>query len=248
MDNRILSEIQRKAKERRPQVALLIDPDKKDKSQLSELCKMAEENEVDFLLVGGSLLTTGDLNSTVKTIKENCSLQCVLFPGSASQISKEADGILFLSLLSSRNPEMLVGQQVVAAPYLKKTNLEIIATAYLLVESGRQTTASYISNSNPIPSDKAEIAATTALAGEYMGMAVTYLDAGSGALHAVPTDMISQVRQFTTNPIIVGGGINSFEGMNKAFQAGADVIVIGTAIENQPSFIQEIKQFKTTKG
>jgi len=243
--NTIIGDIKEKALNKLPQIALLIDPDKLDEPALISVCKSAEDSEIDFLLVGGSLLTSGDLNATVNTIKSNCNLKCLLFPGSASQICSAADGILFLSLLSSRNPEMLIGQQVVAAPYLKKTKLEVIPTAYLIVESGKQTTASYISNSNPIPADKAEIAASTALAGEYMGMAITYLDAGSGAQHPVPTKMIQKVREFTQNPIIVGGGINNQEAMQNAFNAGADVIVIGTAMEENPAFIQEIKAIKT---
>ncbi|MBD99337.1 MAG: geranylgeranylglyceryl/heptaprenylglyceryl phosphate synthase [Verrucomicrobia bacterium] len=241
----LLNNIKEKASNKLPQIALLIDPDKLNEAALIEMCKSAEKCNVDFLLVGGSLLTSGDLNTTVNTIKSNCNLKCLLFPGSASQISPEADGILFLSLLSSRNPEMLIGQQVVAAPYLRKTNLEVIPTAYMIVESGKQTTASYISNSNPIPADKAEIAASTALAGEYMGMAITYLDAGSGAQHPVPLEMIQKVREFTQNPIIVGGGINNQSAMTKAFEAGADVIVIGTAVEQDPEFMQEIKAIKT---
>lgn len=209
----------------------MVDPDKADATYLKHLCETAEEKNVDLFLVGGSLLTGGDLDSCIQTIKSLSKIPVVIFPGSPSQISEKADGILFLSLLSSRNPEMLIGQQVVAAPYLKKSNLEVIGTAYLLIEGGKQTTASYISNSNPIPSDKADIAAYTALAGQYMGMSVAYLDAGSGAANAVPAEMIKEVKSKIDIPLIIGGGINTKEKLAAAYEAGADLVVIGNALE-----------------
>lgn len=225
------------------QLAILIDPDKSSKDSLSRLAKKAEKIGASYFLVGGSLLTDGDLNNTIKTLKGYSSIPLLIFPGSSSQINESADGILFLSLLSSRNPEMLIGQQVVAAPYLRKTDLEVISTAYLLIESGRQTTASYMSNSNPIPSDKAEIAASTALAGEYLGMDLIYLDGGSGALHAIPEKLISKVSSYTSRPLFVGGGINSFDKAKKAFEAGADVIVIGNAFEAEEDFSEQLAEY-----
>jgi len=227
----IYNEILRRSKANEKMLAFLVDPDKAEDNHLKALCKLAEEQGVALFLVGGSLLTGGDLETTISTLKSYSSIPVVIFPGSPSQISEAADALLFLSLLSSRNPEMLIGQQVVAAPYLYKKNIEVISTAYLLIEGGRQTTASYISNSNPIPANKAEIAAFTALAGEYLGMSQVYLDAGSGAQNEVPPKMIEAVRKKIDVPLIVGGGIDSPAKIAAAHQAGADLVVIGNALE-----------------
>ncbi len=240
----VLDSILKLKKQGKKGIAFLIDPDKANEEQLIKISQLARDLEITFFLVGGSLITSGDLKQTLQALKRKTELPLILFPGSPSQISDEADGILFLSLLSSRNPEMLIGQQVIAAPYLKMTSLEIISTAYLLIESGGQTTASYMSNSNPIPSNKAEIAEATALAGEYLGMRLIYLDAGSGAKNPVPANMISKVASSCTQPIIVGGGINSKEKIESAYQAGADFIVIGDAIEKGNSFINELDSLK----
>lgn len=221
-------------------IAILIDPDKGDEQSLKVICETANSINADLFFIGGSLLTDGDLNQTIRIVKENSNIPLLLFPGSSSQISREADGILFLSLLSGRNPEMLIGQQVVAAPYLRKTNLEVISTAYLLIDSGAPTTASYISNSNPIPAEKAEIAASTALAGQYMGMNLIYLDGGSGAKNPVPLAMIKKVKSYIDQPLIVGGGINNIEKARGAMLAGADIIVVGNALEKNSSFLEQI--------
>lgn len=225
-------------------MALLIDPDKAEKSRLEKLLSSANEDLFDLIFVGGSLLTDGDLDNTIQLIKSQTTIPVLIFPGSSSQISSKADGILFLSLLSSRNPEMLIGQQVTAAPYLRKTNLEVISTAYLLIESGQQTTASYMSNSNPIPRNKAEIAASTALAGEYLGMDLTYLDGGSGAQNPVPAEMIKKVAEYTSTPIVIGGGLNTKDKILSAFNSGADIVVIGDAIEKDIHFLNELKEIK----
>jgi putative glycerol-1-phosphate prenyltransferase len=236
----IINTIREFARLNQKQLAILVDPDKASPDHIKSLCQNAKNSNANFFLVGGSLLTDGNIDQTVLELKKNTELPIIIFPGSSSQISKEADGILFLSLLSSRNPEMLIGQQVISAPYLKKTSLEIISTAYLLIDSGEQTTASYISNSQPIPANKAEIAACTALAGEYMGMSLIYLDGGSGAKNPVSAEMISKVRTYTSNPIIIGGGINTIQKAKSALNAGADVIVIGNAIEQHPDFCLEL--------
>lgn len=240
----VLDSIIKLKKQGKKGIAFLIDPDKANEEQLIRISDLAEKLEISFFLVGGSLITSGDLKNTLQAIKRKTKLPLILFPGSPSQISDEADGILFLSLLSSRNPEMLIGQQVIAAPYLKMTSLEIISTAYLIIESGAQTTASYMSNSNPIPANKAEIAEATALAGEYLGMRLIYLDAGSGAKNPVPANMISKIASSCTQPIIVGGGINSKEKVDSAYKAGADFIVIGDAIEKGDSFIKDLDSLK----
>jgi len=223
-------------------LSILIDPDKADENHLKALCQKAEQIPVDLFLIGGSLLTVGDLDATLKVIKSHSKVPRIIFPGSVNQISTHADAILFLSLLSSRNPEMLIGQQVVAAPYIKKAKIEVLSTAYLLIESGNATTASYMSNSNPIPANKGEIAASTALAGEYLGMDIIYMDGGSGAERPVPASTISMVKQNCSRPLFIGGGIDTSKKVETAFQAGADAIVIGNALEKNPDFLLELKQ------
>ena len=240
MEDHIINNIQHIAGTKKKQLAILVDPDKASADHILSLCENAKKANANFFLVGGSLLTDGNIDETVLALKKNTNIPVIIFPGSSSQISAHADGILFLSLLSSRNPEMLIGQQVISAPYLRKTNVEIISTAYLLIDSGEQTTASYISNSQPIPANKSEIAACTALAGEYMGMNLIYLDGGSGAKNPVSAEMISKVRSYTTKPIIIGGGINTIEKASSALSAGADIIVIGNAIEKNPDFCQSL--------
>lgn len=222
-------------------LAILVDPDKAGTEHLRDLSAMANTIQADFFLIGGSLLTEGNLDDTIALIQKESKLPIVIFPGSSNQISSKANAILFLSLLSSRNPEMLIGQQVVAAPYVKKAGIEAIPTAYLLIDSGTQTTASYMSNSSPIPADKPEIAASTALAGEYLGMKLIYLDGGSGAKFPVSPEMISKVKEYTTQPIIVGGGINTIEKLTSAYDAGADIAVIGNAFETNLNFSEEVK-------
>ncbi len=240
METTILNSIVSKKLQGKKQLAILIDPDKANAKYLEKISSYAEKLHADLFLVGGSLLTDGDLDKTVSTLKSLTRIPIVIFPGSSNQISKEADGILFLSLLSSRNPEMLIGKQVIAAPYIRKTQLEPISTAYLLIDSGAATTASYMSNSNPIPANKAEIAASTALAGEYLGMNLIYLDGGSGAKNPIPAEMIEKVSSYTSKPIIIGGGINSVEKLNTAYQAGADMVVIGNAFEKDPDFAEAL--------
>lgn len=221
-------------------IALLIDPDKVDPVNLKSILAKARDATIDLILVGGSLLTDGDLEKTIQLIKSQSTLPLILFPGSVSQISTEADGIFYLSLLSSRNAEMIIGQQITAAPYLRKTNLEVISAAYLLVDSGKQTTASYMSNSNPIPANKPEIAASTALAGAYFGMDIIYLDGGSGAENPVPPEMISKVKDYTDQLLFIGGGVNTIKKAEDAFAAGADVIVVGNRIEKDADFLIEL--------
>ena len=242
LKNTIYKSIQDKKAAKKKMLAVLIDPDKAKTKFLADLCEKAEKANVDFILIGGSLMTDGDIKRTVKQVKQQTSIPTLLFPGSAMQITDEADGILFLSLLSSRNPEMLIGQQVVAAPYIKKTKLEVISTAYLLIDSGVQTTASYMSNSNPIPANKSEIAASTALAGEYMGMDLIYLDGGSGAKFPVPENVIKKVSNYSSKPIVVGGGLDTSEKVEAAFDSGADIVVIGNALEKDPNFLNEIAE------
>ena len=227
-------------------IAVLIDPDKvTDDSELKSLLDLIEHSRVDFVFIGGSLLVSNNFHDCVRKIKQACKVPVVLFPGSPSQINEEADAILFLSLISGRNPELLIGQHVIAAPRLKKTKLEIVPTGYMLVDCGRATTASYISQSFPLPYDKPEIAAVTAMAGEMLGLKCFYLDGGSGAEKPVSATMISEVKKAISGPVIVGGGIRTEEHARSAFYAGADLIVIGTAFENEPELLFSIAGSRT---
>jgi putative glycerol-1-phosphate prenyltransferase len=222
--------------------AVLIDPDKTDLSSCLQLIHASIENPVDFFFVGGSLITGNTMSSVIKTIKANSSTPVILFPGSNLHIDMSADAILFLSLISGRNPDFLIGQHVIAAPILKKSRLEILPTGYILVESGRQTTVSYISNTMPIPYDKPEVAACTAMAGEMLGLKLVYLDAGSGAQKPVSAKMIAAVRKAVNAPIIVGGGITSAYEAHEALKAGADLLVVGNGIERYPNLLMEVSE------
>lgn len=220
--------------------AILIDPDKQDKNALLNIIEKAKNAQVDLFFVGGSLLTNDNLNSCIETLKENCQIPVVLFPGNAMQVNNKADAILFLSLISGRNADMLIGKQVITAPILKQSSLEIIPTGYMLIDSGKPTTASYMSNTTPIPFEKNEVAACTAMAGEMLGLKCIFMDGGSGAHHPISEKMISLVRQSVDTPVIVGGGINSGQKAIENCKAGADIIVVGNAIEKDNSLIEEI--------
>jgi len=222
-------------------LAVLIDPDKvEDPNQLLKLINLASENYIDYFFVGGSLITSNNLNEIIKYIKENSSIPVVLFPGSNIQVDLNADAILLLSLISGRNPELLIGQHVTVAPLLKSSKLEILSTGYLLINSGPTTSAAYISNTLPIPEDKHTLAACTAMAGEMLGLKLIYLDAGSGAERPVSQKVISSVRKSVDVPLIVGGGLDTVYKATSALEAGADLIVIGNALEKNPDLISEI--------
>ena len=223
-------------------LAILIDPDKQKNSELLLIIKKANESNVDYFFVGGSLLTNDNLNDCIKTIKDNSKIPVILFPGNAMQINQNADGILFLSLISGRNPDLLIGKQVISAPILKQTDLEVVSTGYLLIDSGRPTTASYMSNTMPIPRDKIGIATSTAIAGEYLGLKLIYMDGGSGAEQPITIDMIKKVSSSIKIPLIIGGGICSAKKAIENCKAGADLIVVGNAIETDPSLISDISQ------
>jgi putative glycerol-1-phosphate prenyltransferase len=229
--------------------ALLIDPDNVSELDCIELLHLAESAAVDFLFIGGSLITGNNLGRIVEICKSNTQIPVVLFPGSSLHIDTEADAILFLSLISGRNPDFLIGQHILAAPILKRSRLEILPTGYMLVDTGKQTTVSFISNTTPIPYDKPDVAACIAMAGEMLGLQIIYMDGGSGAEKPISPQMISAVRKAIETPLIVGGGINSPEKVQIALKAGADVIVVGNAIEKDSGLIlkitQTIKEFNT---
>ena len=219
---------------------ILVDPDKYDERKLSELSELAIESKVDLIFMGGSLMTQDHLEESISLVKKLTGIPVILFPGSLMQINGKADAILFLSLISGRNADLLIGNHIIAAPYLKQSNLEILPTGYMLIESGQATTAQYISGTIPIPSDKDDIAACTAMAGEMLGLKLIYMDAGSGARNPVPASMIRSVRENISIPLIVGGGIKTPEQAQNACKAGADVLVVGNAIEKDFSLIKEL--------
>lgn len=223
----------------RKKLAVLIDPDKPTDAQILSIVEKAKAADVDFFFVGGSLLVTDSLDHCIKLIKANCDIPVLIFPGNSLQISKYCDGFLLLSLISGRNPEMLIGRHVIAAPYLKLYGNEIIPTGYMLIDSGKATSVSYMSDTTPIPHDKDDIAMCTAIAGEMLGLKLIYLEAGSGALIPVSTSMISKVKKMIQIPLIVGGGIKTPEMAAEAVRAGADVIVIGTAFEKEPELLKK---------
>lgn len=223
---------------------VLIDPDKQNVADLLKTIKLCNESAVDYFFVGGSIITDGDFSRTTRLIKENTDKPVIIFPGSPDQISNYADAILFLSLISGRNPELLIGSHVVAAPTIKKTNLEVIPTGYLLVDCGTKTTAIYVSDTNPIPYENADIAAVTALAGEYLGLKLTYIDGGSGAKKCISKEMIHKTRTTINGPLIIGGGIRTAEAAKEIYKAGADIIIVGNGAEKNRDLIPEIAKMK----
>lgn len=223
------------------QVWMLVDPGKHSLEFNCSLCAKASKYGISAILVGGSLISDDSFSLCVQEIKKVVDIPVFIFPGNYTQLSDAADGLLFLSLLSGRNPEYLIGQQLISAPKIKNMGLNTVSTAYLLVEGGKTSSTQYVSNTQPIPSDKPEIALATALAGELMGMKWTYLDAGSGARYSVPEKMISLLAQKCQTPLIIGGGIRSIKGIKQILSAGANAVVIGTALENEPRFLEEIQ-------
>ena len=240
MNTLLLDQLIRDRKRGQRRFSVLVDPDESDARTCTHLGKLAANNGVDMLLVGGSLVVDDRLEDSVRALKESSGLPVILFPGSIRQITPAADAILLLSLISGRNPELLIGQHVQAAPYLRRSGLEILPTGYLLIDGGAPTTVSYISNTLPIPRDKGAIAATTAMAGEQLGLRLMYLDAGSGARYPIPPKLIKAVRNSVDTPIIVGGGIRTPEAAADAAQAGADLVVVGNALEEDPNLIREL--------
>ena len=220
--------------------AVLVDPDKPSDKEIISIAENAQKSSVDYFFVGGSLLTNNNLDICIKLLKEHSNIPVVLFPGNTLQMSNKADAFLFLSLISGRNAEMLIGRHVIAAPYLKLSGLEIISAGYMLIDSGKPTTVSYMSNSFPIPSDKIDVAACTAMAGEMLGLKMIFMDAGSGALKPISKEMITIVKQSISIPLIIGGGIDSPEKALENVKAGADIIVVGNSIEKDNSLIAAI--------
>lgn len=231
-------------KNRKKAIAILIDPDNLSKAFLAKQVEISKKHAVDFFFVGGSMITEDCLEETLEYIKSKCDIPTVIFPGSINQVSDKADAILFLSLISGRNSDLLIGNHVLSAPIIQKAGIEVIPTGYMLIDGGKPTAASYVSNTFPIPNDQPKISAVTALAGEMLGLRLNFMDAGSGAIKRISKEMIHATSEGTANPLIVGGGIKTPEGAKEAWDAGATVVVIGNAIETEPNLIEEVSKIK----
>jgi putative glycerol-1-phosphate prenyltransferase len=238
MQNKVYQHIIANVANKRTMLAVLIDPDKCSESHLQILLPLLKANTPDFIFMGGSQLKL-PFADLVDLFQKELNVPVVLFPGDATQFSPNADALLFLSLISGRNTEYLISQHVNSAIPIKKSGLEVIPTGYMLIDGGKKSAVEYISNTQPIPRDKIEIALATALAGELLGMKIIYLEAGSGAQQPVPTEMIHLIKSNLNIPLIVGGGIKTANQLQAAYQAGADLVVVGNILETEPERIEE---------
>lgn len=220
------------------QLAILIDPEKQTADSLQKLAKRIDDSVIDLIFVGSSL-SSNDYNACILNIKALTQKPVILFPGNALQLSPNADALLNLSLISGRNPDFLIGEHVKSALFVKKSGLEVIPTGYVLIDGGRKTSVEYMSNTQAIPRDKTDIAVATAVAGEHLGLKTIYLEAGSGAKESVPNAMLKAVKAQIDLPIICGGGIKSKTEIQEKWEAGANIVVIGTAFEQNPEFLNE---------
>lgn len=219
-------------------IALLLDPDKVNGQSLKKTLKTALRCKTDFIMTGGSL-TFSSIDKLIDSVRDYCSIPVVLFPGNLLQLSHKADLILLLSLISGRNPELLIGNHVIAAPYLKDVREKLISVGYILVSCGSKTSVEYISQTEAIPSDKPEIVVATAMAGEMLGLSMIYLEAGSGATNHLPVEVIRAVRENISVPLAVGGGIRNKKEVEEVFKAGANLIILGNGCEKNPDLLPE---------
>lgn len=217
-------------------IALLLDPDKTSGESLDRILNIASENGADYILAGGSI-TFSRIDLFIRSIKEKCNIPVILFPGNLLQLSHDADAIFLLSLISGRNPELLIGNHVLAAPYLKEIKDKLISVGYILINCGTKTSVEYMSQTEAIPSDKTDIVVATALAGEMIGMKMIYLEAGSGAANPVPVPVIKAVRENISVPLAVGGGLRSKRELEETYNAGADLIILGNGCEQNPQLL-----------
>ncbi|WP_456420399.1 phosphoglycerol geranylgeranyltransferase [Lutibacter sp.] len=232
MTESILAYIQKSSKKGKKILAVLLDPDKTSLQKIPSILKRIEKLNANFIFVGGSFVKNGTTDLFVKKLKNYTKIPIILFPGDYSQISNNADALLFLSLLSGRNPEYLIEQQIKAVPYLINSTLEIIPTGYILIDGGSRSSVLKISNTTPISQENTELVVATAIAGMYKGKQLIYLEAGSGAKKPVNSTLIRKVKQQISIPLIVGGGIKSIQQIKMAFSSGADIVVVGNAFEN----------------
>jgi len=219
-------------------LALLIDPDKAPDSSLNHLMNLAGEYEVDYIFTGGSITFNG-IDELISRIRKRTAIPVILFPGNLMQLSKNADRILLLSLISGRNPELLIGNHVLAAPFLKDIRDKVTSVGYILINCGGRTSVEYMSQTESIPCDKPEIVVATAIAGELLGLDMIYLEGGSGAGKPVPAQIIAEVKKNISIPVAVGGGLKTSEDISLAFEAGADLVILGNGCENNPSLLKE---------
>jgi|TARA_R110000737_G_scaffold187259_1_gene209910 phosphoglycerol geranylgeranyltransferase len=239
-NNNLYSSILEAKQQGKKKFAVLIDPDNVRLGKLDKVLELSKSANVDYFFIGGSLVVNDMLDMVLENIKKTTEIPTILFPGNSFQLSYKADGLLFLSLISGRNADLLIGKHVITAPFLKISPLEIMSTGYMLVDGGISTTVQYMSNTIPIPSNKDDIALCTAMAGELLGMKMIYMDAGSGARNPITASMIDAVSSAIDIPLIVGGGIRTPEKAYENVKAGADVIVVGDAIEKDPQLIIEM--------
>jgi phosphoglycerol geranylgeranyltransferase len=219
-------------------IALLLDPDKVEGNTLRNILQIAEESRTDYIMTGGSL-TFSSIDRLIDSVRTFCSIPVILFPGNLLQLTHKADAILLLSLISGRNPELLIGSHVIAAPFLKDVKDKLISVGYILVSCGSKTAVEYISQTEAIPCDKPEIAVATALAGEMLGLRMIYLEAGSGSSTPVPLNLITDVRANISIPLAVGGGIRNRKDVEEIFKAGADLIILGNGCEKNPHLLKD---------
>lgn len=219
-------------------VALLLDPDKAGGKSLEDILTVASENKVDYIFAGGSI-TFNSIDNLIDEIKSFTNIPVVLFPGNLLQLSRKADAILLLSLISGRNPELLIGNHVIAAPYLRDIRERLISVGYILVGGGNKTSVEYISQTEAIPADKPDIVVATALAGEMLGFSIIYLEAGSGASQPVPPGIVREVRKNVLIPVAVGGGLRTPEDISAAFDSGANLIILGNSCETNPGLLAD---------
>jgi putative glycerol-1-phosphate prenyltransferase len=236
----ILTRIKQKTAKGVKQLAVLIDPDFEE--GLHKTIDICNRTQVDYIFVGGSLVTEGNIDRCVATIKENTDIPVVLFPGSTTQLTEKADALLLLSLISGRNPDLLIGKHVESAPFIKQSGIDVIPTGYMLIDGGKITSVQYISNTIPIPADKPDIAMATAMAGELLGLQLIFMDAGSGAATPINDELIAKVKKSVNLPIVVGGGIKTGKQALTAWNAGADIVVIGNAVEKDKTLIEELSE------
>lgn len=239
-NNNLYTSFQEAKQKGKKKFVVLIDPDNVRLGKLDKVLELSKSANVDYFFIGGSLVVNDMLDMVLGNIKKTTDIPMILFPGNSFQLSYKADGLLFLSLISGRNAELLIGKHVITAPFLKISPLEIMSTGYMLVDGGISTTVQYMSNTTPIPANKDDIALCTAMAGELLGMKMIYMDAGSGAMNPISTSMIDAVSSAIDIPLIVGGGIRTPEKAYENVKAGADVIVVGDAIEKDPQLIMEM--------
>ena len=219
-------------------IAVLLDPDKAKGNKLRNLLEIAQKSQTDYVLVGGSL-TFNSIDNLIEEVKSQCSIPVILFPGNLLQLTHKADAILLLSMISGRNPELLIGNHVIAAPHLKDIKEKLISVGYILINSGMKTSVEYISQTEAIPSDKPEITVATALAGEMLGLKMIYLEAGSGASSPVPLKIVKAVRENISVPLAVGGGIKDKDEVEAFFKAGANLVILGNGCEKNPELLKD---------